>query len=86
MKEKIAKPKKFQQNTEVKQHYHPRSLARGIVHAAWASAGATGMNKVKPGATQSPFATHWRNEIDMVAREEGENVKKVHRKNHKNSR
>lgn len=85
MKEKNSKPKKFQQNM-VKQHYHPRGLARGIVHAAWASAGATGMNKVKPGAVNSPFSLHWRDEIDMVAREDGEDVRKARGKNRKNHR
>lgn len=44
--------------------FHPRWLARSIVHSMWARAGATGMNKVKPGTTQSPFAVHWRDEID----------------------
>ena len=86
MKEKIAKPKKFQQNTEVKQHYHPRNLARAIVHNAWAMAGAAGMNQVKPGTTQSPFSAHWRGEADMIAREEGTDVRTTHKKNRKNHR
>ena len=70
MKEKIAKPKKYQQNKEATSHFHPRGLARSIVHAAWASAGASGMNKVKPGTTQSPFARNWRSEADEIAKRE----------------
>lgn len=66
-REKIAKPKKFQQNTEVTTHYHPRRLARAIVHSRIASADVYGANKVKPGATQSPFARNWRTEADIFA-------------------
>ena len=68
MKEKIAKPKKFQQNHEVTTHYHPRSLARAICHNHMAIMGATGVNKVKPGTTQSPFARLWRGEADAFAK------------------
>lgn len=68
MKEKTAKPKKFQQNTEVKTHFHPRSLARAIVHNQAALMGATGVNKVQPGTTQSPFARNWRGEADEFAK------------------
>ena len=32
-KEKIPKPKKFQQNHDVAVHFHPRRLARQICHA-----------------------------------------------------
>lgn len=66
MKEKIAKPRKFQQNTEVKTHFHPRGLARAVIHNQAALQGATGINKVKPGTTQSPFARFWRDEADEL--------------------
>jgi hypothetical protein len=68
MKEKTAKPKKFRQNTAVANHFHPRGLARAIVHSQLAIAGASGVNKVKPGTTQSPFAAHWREEADEFAK------------------
>ena len=67
-REKIAKPKKFKQ-VHQNEHYHPRSLARKIVHNKLAFSEMYGMNKVKPGATQSMFATHWRNEADVFARD-----------------
>ena len=65
---KIPKPKKFQQNTEVETHFHPRRLARQICHARAEHSGATGVNKVAPNATQSPFARNWRNDAESFAR------------------
>ena len=67
MKQKIAKQKKYQQNKEATQHFHPRWLARAIVHDRLYRAGASGVNKVVPGATQSRFAQHWRDEAELVA-------------------
>lgn len=69
MREKISKPKKFRQNTEEKRHFHPRILARGIVHRQMERQEMTGVNKVKPGATQSPFALNWRNYAEAFANE-----------------
>ena len=66
MKQKIAKPKKFQQNRDVKEHYHPRGLARAVVHNTLKREGATGVNKIVPGSTQSPFATRWRDTADYL--------------------
>ena len=68
MKQKIPKPKKFQQNREVTEHYHPRWLARKIVHTTLEHGGATGLNKVdrSQGITQSPFATRWRDTADNL--------------------
>ena len=60
MKQKTPKPKKFQQNRDVTEHYHPRWLARKIVHSMMERDGATGLNKTVKGGTQSPFATRWR--------------------------
>ena len=68
-REKIAKPKKFQQNNGVKQHFHPRGLARGIVHRRMENAEMYGVNKVRPGADKSPFAKAWRKDAGMFARE-----------------
>ena len=62
MKTKVPKPKKFQQNTEVKDHFHPRWLARAIIHNQLRMADASGVNKVTPGAGKSPFARKWRDE------------------------
>ena len=67
MREKIAKPKKFRQNTEVTTHFHPRRLARAIVHSRIASADVYGANKVKHGTTQRAFARNWRTEADIFA-------------------
>lgn len=66
--EKIAKPKKFQQNRDVTEHYHPRGLARKIVHRTLEQGGATGLNKRDPhrGITQSSFATRWRDTADEL--------------------
>ena len=60
MKQKITKPKKFQQNRDVTEHYHPHWLARKIVNSMMERGGATGLNKTVKGGTQSPFATRWR--------------------------
>ena len=67
MKQKIAKPRKFRQN-QVDRHYHPRWLARKIVHSQMEAAGATGVNSVAPGVTQSMFAQRWRDEAESFAR------------------
>ena len=66
MKEKIAKPKKYRQNS-VPTHFHPRSLARKVIHNKLMLEGASGVNKVAPGTTQSPFARQWRSEADLIA-------------------
>lgn len=60
MKAKIAKPKKFQQNHDVKQHFHPRGLARGIVHRQMAQEDMFGVNKVRQNTTHSQFSAIWR--------------------------
>lgn len=66
-REKIAKPKKYRQNTEVTTHFHPRRLARGIAHDMAVRADVYGINQVQPGTTQSPFARNWRTEADRFA-------------------
>ena len=53
---------------EAKQHFHPRSLARGIIHSRLKSADVYGANQVHPGTTQSAFARNWRNEAETIAR------------------
>jgi hypothetical protein len=60
MKQKIPKPKKFQQNHDVTVHYHPRRLARAIAHSKMEEKGATGVNKVRANRTKSAFAKNWR--------------------------
>lgn len=55
---------------EAKQHFHPRALARAIVHNRAAFSDMSGINKVIPGTTQSAFAKNWRREADTFAREE----------------
>lgn len=68
MKQKTPKPKKFRQNHEVTEHYHPRGLARKIVHSTMEREGATGVNKTDPanGITKSMFATSWRDRADYL--------------------
>lgn len=68
MKQKIAKPKKFKQNTDVTEHYHPRWMARKIVQNTLKREGTTGLNKTDPerGITQSHFATSWRDRADYL--------------------
>ena len=53
--------------SEAAQHFHPRRLARGIVHKMAERAEVSGINKVQPGATQSPFARNWRLEAERFA-------------------
>ena len=66
-KVKVPKPKKYRQN-KVDKHFHPRGLARAIVHNKLTFSEMSGQNKVKPGTTQSPFALHWREEAETFAR------------------
>ena len=53
---------------EAREHYHPRSLARAIAHRRAENSEISGINKVAPGTTQSPFALHWREEAETFAR------------------
>ena len=53
---------------EATSHFHPRGLARAIVHNCMAKADMSGVNKVKPGTTQSPFAVSWRRDAERIAR------------------
>lgn len=55
-----------QQAAAVGRGVHPRSLARGIIHDRLYRAGASGVNKVHPGTTQSNFAKHWRDEAEAI--------------------
>lgn len=54
---------------EARSHFHPRSLARGIVHARVVKKEIFGVNKVHPGQTQSTFAKLWREEAEQFASE-----------------
>ena len=53
---------------EAERHFHPRKLARGIVHSRLQAAEVYGANQVQPGATQSPFARNWRTEAESFAK------------------
>ena len=55
------------QQVEATTHFHPRKLARGIVHSRLKSADVYGANQVQPGATQSAFARNWRHEADVFS-------------------
>lgn len=58
--------KKRKQN-KVNEHFHPRGLARAVVHNMMARDDIGSVNKVKPGATQSAFAKNWRGIADRIA-------------------
>ena len=53
---------------EATNHFHPRGLARAVVHHRMANADMYGVNKVKPGAAQSAFAVNWRRDAERIAR------------------
>lgn len=67
-REKIPKPKKFRQNTKAESHFHPRHLARVIVHSEMARQEMYGVNKIAPGAEQSAFARNWRMDAGDLAK------------------
>ena len=54
------------QQREAEKHFSPRHLARGIIHSRLKAADIYGVNQVKPGTVQSPFAMNWREEADSV--------------------
>ena len=47
--------------------FHPRGLARAVAHRVMEHDEVGGINKVQPGATQSPFSRSWRNIADRIA-------------------
>ena len=53
---------------EARGQFHPRSLARSVVHNMMARDEMTGVNKVIPGTVQSPFAKNWRNVAERISR------------------
>lgn len=55
---------KFQR--EAGNSFHPRGLARHVAHKQMERYGGTGLNKVVPGGTQSPFATRWRDMAESI--------------------
>lgn len=67
-REKIAKPKKFRQNTEMKQHFHPRWLARAVAHSQMARDEIFGVNWSAPGH-QSIFSKNWRRYAERFSKE-----------------
>ena len=62
----MRKAKKNRPN-KTTNHFHPRGLARAVAHHMMEWEGATGVNKVHPGATRSAFAKNWRNIAERVA-------------------
>lgn len=55
------------QQREARGQFHPRGLARSVVHNIMTREDMGGVNKVKPGSFQSPFARNWRNVADRIA-------------------
>lgn len=60
-----AETRKYQR--EERGQFHPRSLARAVVHNMMAHDDMSGVNKVVPGTTQSPFAKNWRNIAERIS-------------------
>jgi hypothetical protein len=56
---------------EARQHFHPRGLARAVAHSMLAREGATGVNHVEPGVTQSQFSQVWRRVAERFAVDRG---------------
>ena len=52
---------------EARGKFHPRGLARAVVHNMMKNDDMSGVNKVTPGTTQSPFAKNWRNIAERIA-------------------
>ena len=59
--------RKKQRPHKTAEHFHPRGLARAVVHNMMARDDLGSVNKVKPGATQSAFAKNWRNIADRIS-------------------
>lgn len=57
------------QQREAREHFHPRSLARAVVHNMMVREELGGVNKKNPGVDQSPFAKNWRNIAERIATE-----------------
>ena len=55
------------QQKEAQGCFHPRGLARAVAHHMMEHQDIGGINKVRPGATQSSFSIHWRNIADRIA-------------------
>ena len=49
------------QQREAQGQFHPRGLARAVVHHMMEREEFGGINKVRPGAEKSAFAKNWRN-------------------------
>ena len=47
--------------------FHPRGLARAVVHSMMAHEDMSRVNKVPQGGTQSAFAKNWRNVAGRIA-------------------
>ena len=52
---------------EAQGRFHPRGLARAIVHSQMSHSDMSGVNKVHPGTTQSAFAQGWRKLAERFA-------------------
>ena len=52
---------------EAKGCFHPRGLARAVVHRMMAREEMGSVNKVAPGGTQSAFAKNWRRIAERIA-------------------
>ena len=52
---------------EARGQFHPRGLARSVVHNMMAHDDMFGVNKVKPGSDRSAFSKNWRNIAERIA-------------------
>lgn len=53
---------------EAKGQFHPRSLARSVVHSRMVYTDFEQINKVHPGTNKSTFAMKWREVAGQMAR------------------
>ena len=55
------------QQREARGQFHPRELARTVVHSMMNREELGGVNRKKPGVEQSPFAKNWRNIAERIS-------------------
>ena len=55
------------QQREARGCFHPRGLARAVVHRMMELDDMYGVNKVRPGTVQSAFSKNWRNIAERIS-------------------
>lgn len=68
MNRAVRRAETRKQQREARGQFHPRGLARAVVHRMMEREEIGGINKIHPGATRSPFSRNWRNVAERIAR------------------